>query len=91
MLWLYKPGLYGASIVPARPAFKLKSDQRQHEQVHPGTLVCLETAGIRISQALQLQPDDATVLPVLPHYLLPLICKLALGSLASRNASRQSR
>lgn len=55
VLWLYKLGLDGASIVPARPAFKLKSDYQQHDQVHPGMFVCLETAGIHITHGLQLQ------------------------------------
>lgn len=55
MLWLYKLGLDGASIVPAWPAFKLKCDYQQHRQVHPGMFVCLETAGIRITQGLQFQ------------------------------------
>lgn len=49
MLWLYKLGLDGASIVQAWPAFKLKSDYRQHEQVHPGMFVCLEIAGIGLA------------------------------------------
>lgn len=55
MLWLSKLGLDGASVVPAWPAFKLKSDYQQHKQVHPGMFVCLETAGIHVAQALQLQ------------------------------------
>lgn len=53
MLWLYKLGLDGASIVPAWPAFKLKSDYQQHEHVQPGMFVCLEIAGIGIAQGLQ--------------------------------------
>lgn len=55
VLWLYKLGLDGASIVPAWPALKLKSDYQHREQVHPGMFVCLETAGMHITQALQFQ------------------------------------
>lgn len=50
MLWLYKLGRDGASIAPAWPAFKLKSDYQHREQVHPEMCVCLEAAEMCIAQ-----------------------------------------
>lgn len=55
MLWLYKLGLDGASIVPAWAAFKLNPDYQQHDQGHPGMFVRLETAAIHITKGLQLE------------------------------------
>lgn len=65
MLWPYELVLDAASIVPSWPAYKLKSDYQQCEQVHGGKFVCLETAGIHITG---LQFHSA---PDVDHYVAP--------------------